>query len=96
VLLEILTATTIGLNKMKNIRKYVGILNTVKRLEYSVNGNPRFLIAITDYNKQDVNIARTLPDSMEGYSISNYENKLVSCEIGMHRNNFHIQNIKEV
>ena len=81
---------------MRDIRKYEGILGIVKRLKSSYFGNPRFMVTITNYDKQDVNIARTIPNSMEGYAISNFEGKLVECEIGIHRNNLHIQNIREI
>tara|TARA_R100000482_G_C5037793_1_gene106948 strand:- start:257 stop:502 length:246 start_codon:yes stop_codon:yes gene_type:complete len=81
---------------MRDIRKYKGRLHTVKRLKSSFNGNPRFLVCITTYDKPNVRIARTFPDSMEGYAISNFEGKLVDCEIGIHRNNLHIQNIRKI
>jgi len=81
---------------MKHKRKHIGVLHTVKRLKSSINGNPRFLVTITDYDRQDCTVARTFKDSMEGYAISNFEGKLVDCEIGLYGNHFHIQNIKEV
>ncbi len=73
---------------MKNISIHTGILNVIKREQTSVNGNPRYCIFI------DGVTCYTAPDSTLGYSITNYDGKNVSCEIGTYYGKPTIQNVK--
>ena len=75
---------------MNNITRHTGKLEILKRLPSSINGNPRFLVSIDNWS------AKTIIDSSEGYSITNYEGKLVNAEIGTHYGSAHIQNITAI
>ncbi len=85
---------------MKSITTHKGILSIVERMPNSTYGNPRYLVQVMDFSAKEGRLtglgyaARTIPNSSEGYSIPNYEGKLVECEIGVHRNNVHIQNVR--
>ncbi len=61
---------------MKDTKIVSGKLTIIKRLKGSINGNPRFLIAIDgiEYSTQ--------PDATLGYRASNYEDKQVMAQIG--------------
>ena len=63
---------------MKNITRHTGKLTNIKRLPSSVNGNPRYSFYIAGVN------ARTAVDSPHGYSLTNYENKIVTVTVGTH------------
>ena len=63
---------------MKSITNHTGILSVTKRLPSSENGTPRYQFIFDGY------IACTSPDSMHGYSITNYDNKEVSVTLGLH------------
>jgi len=63
---------------MKNIKIISGTLTIVKRLKGSESGNPRFLISINN------NEYSTTNDAMFGYSVQNYENKMVLARVGIH------------
>lgn len=53
-----------------------GKLKIIQRLPSSFNGNPRYLLSIGD------TVCRTAPDSPLAYSVTNYDGKMVSAEIG--------------
>jgi hypothetical protein len=63
---------------MKNITVHTGILELVKRLPQSANGNPRYLIRI------DGHTARTQVDSSLSYSMPSYFGKRATVKIGTH------------
>lgn len=67
-----------------------GKLKIIKRLQGSINGNPRYLVTVDGIE------CRTCPDSSLGYAITNYDNKEVSAEVKMHYNNMHIFTVEEV
>jgi len=81
---------------MKNVATHRGRLRIIKTLKNSINGNPRFWVAIYDDEKGFEWFAKTIPDSGEAYALTNYEGKLVDCELGTLRGYTHIQNIREV
>lgn len=63
---------------MKNITHHVGILTIAARLPNSKNGNPRFKIRV------DGRTCYTAVDSMQGYSVENFNGKQVEVTIGTH------------
>ena len=70
---------------MKNITKQVGSLKLVRRLKNSHVGNPQFELAIIEHEKQNLGWTfRTPKNSMLGYSIQNYLDKIVIVSIGTH------------
>ena len=81
---------------MRNITPHEVVLHVVQRLNNSVYGNPRYLVYVLDYNSSDKRVlatgysAKTVPNSSEGYRITNYDGKVVRCKIGWLRNARHI------
>ena len=75
---------------MKQVTKVTGVLTVVKRLPSSYNGNPRYMVKVGD------TLARTAVDSSEGYTVTNYRDKEVTCDIGLHYGVATIENIKEI
>jgi hypothetical protein len=73
---------------MRNITQHKGILKIIKRLDGSINGNPRFLISIDGFQ------CKTAVDSSYGYSVQNYDNKLVIATIGTHYNTATLNTLK--
>jgi hypothetical protein len=65
---------------MKNISRITGTVTDLKRLKSSYNGNPRYSFVLDGYT------IKTPVDSSFGYSISNYENKVMGATIGTHYN----------
>jgi hypothetical protein len=63
---------------MKNITRHTGKLESLKRLDGSVNGNPRYQFVVDGY------VIRTAVDSSHGYSVPNFEGKQVAVTIGSH------------
>lgn len=63
---------------MKNVTRHTGILEMVKRLPNSKNGNPRFKLRCDGWS------FFTQPDSMVGYMVENYIGKPVTVTIGTH------------
>lgn len=63
---------------MKNRTRHTGTITNLKRLPSSLNGNPRFEFDIDGYT------VRTAVDSMDGYSIQNFEDKPATVVIGTH------------
>lgn len=74
---------------MKNITRHTGILKIITRLDSSINGNPRFLLSIDGFT------CKTSVDSSYGYSVQNYDNKMVEATIGTHFNTSTLNSIKE-
>jgi len=70
---------------MKYIKKHIGKLRKVERLKNSLNGNPRFLLAMVDEN-QNFQLFRTAVDCGLAYSVENYldRDQVVAVEIGQH------------
>lgn len=76
---------------MKNITRHTGILEIVGRAKSSGNkGNPRYIVRIDGYT------CHTKVDVSLGYSITNYEGKKVTAEIGTHYNTVTIQNVRSL
>ena len=84
-----------GINKMRNITRHTGRLVILKRLKNSTLGNPKYLAAVLDVNKNGVSF-ETATNSMHGYSIQNYDNKNVTVEIGTYYNKATLHSIKEM
>lgn len=76
---------------MKNVTRHTGILQVIERDKNNgANGNPRYAVLLDGY------VCRTAVDSALGYSITNYDGKKVSAEIGTHYNTVTIQNVRGV
>tara|TARA_R110000764_G_scaffold133510_1_gene221613 strand:- start:355 stop:585 length:231 start_codon:yes stop_codon:yes gene_type:complete len=65
---------------MKNIIELTGVVSDIERLPISYMGNPRYSFMI------DGHTVTTGVDSMQGYFITNYENKQVIVTAGKHYN----------
>ena len=80
---------------MKYIKKHIGKLRKVERLKNSINGNPRFLLAMVDEN-QNFQLFRTAVDSSLAYSVENYldRDQVVEVEIGQHYGKPTLKSIK--
>ena len=63
---------------MKNITSHTGTLEIVKRMNNSVNGNPRFELRVDGWT------CRMVPDSMLAYQIEGWAGKTVEAFIGTH------------
>ena len=63
---------------MKNVTSHTGILEIVKRMDNSVNGNPRFMLRCDGWT------FCTQPDSGIAYEIENHVGKMVTVHIGTH------------
>lgn len=74
---------------MKNVTHHKGLLRIIERLPSSRNGNPRYLVELDGYT------CRTAPDSSTGYSVRNFEGKLVEAYIGTHYGVRTIESIRE-
>lgn len=76
---------------MKNITRHTGILRVIERDKNNgTNGNPRYICTLDGYT------CRTAIDSSLGYSITNYDNCLVTALIGTHYGTVTIEGVKEV
>jgi hypothetical protein len=73
---------------MKNITSHTGIVTDIKRLDSSNYGNPRYQFVVDGYT------IKTAVDSSHGYSITNYENKMVDVTIGSHYGTLTLNSIK--
>ena len=73
---------------MKHTTTHTGILSVVERCPSSRNGNPRYLVML------DGIAARTAADSPLGYSITNYRDKEVTADIGLHYGTVTIENVR--
>lgn len=65
---------------MRSITRHTGKLESLKRLDGSANGNPRYQFVVDGY------VIRTAVDSAHGYSVPNFEGKAVVVTIGSHYN----------
>ena len=76
---------------MKNITRHTGILTIVERDNNNgTNGNPRYVCTL------DGHTCRTGVDSSLGYSITNFDGKMVTALIGTHYGTVTIEAVKEV
>lgn len=73
---------------MKNITCHTGLLQVVRRLPSSVNGNPRYEVRLDGWT------ARTAPDSSVAYEITNFDGHIVTAEIGTYYGHPTIRNIR--
>jgi hypothetical protein len=85
---------------MKNTFKVEGVLEMVKRLPSSYNGNPRYLVSITTPNPgglfDTVKVeAKTTVDSGIAYAMPNLFGKKVNAVIGEHYGSTHIWAVME-
>jgi len=67
--------------------KLSGIVTDLQRLKSSKNGNPRYQFVISG------RIVTTQVDAAAGYSIANYENKLLECEVRILRGVLSLESI---
>ncbi len=74
---------------MKNCTQHTGLLEIVRRLANTPNGNPRYLCLL------DGHTCRTAPDSMEAYGVLNYDGCRVTAIIGSYYGVATIHNIKK-
>ena len=81
---------------MKFVTTERGRLTILRRINNSVNGNPRYWVSIHPDGVEFEYHAKTIPDSMEAYALTNFDGKIVECELGHLRGHTHIQNIREV
>ena len=63
---------------MKNITSHTGTLEIVKRMNNSINGNPRYMLRCDGWT------FCTQPDSGIAYEIENHVGKMVTVHIGTH------------
>ena len=75
---------------MRNITLHTGTLKVLKRLDSSINGNPRYYISIDGFS------CSTAVDSSYGYSVTNYDNKQVTATIGTHYGKATLNTLKGV
>lgn len=80
---------------MKNITRHTGKLVILKRLKSSTMGNPKFLCAVLDKERNGFTF-ETATNSGHAYAIENYSNKDVTVEIGTFRNKATLHTIKEL
>ena len=69
---------------MKNITRHYGILKLVKRMDNSVNGNPRFELEIKTTPYAVIEFCRTRNDDMINYMLEGWLGQPVEVEIGNH------------
>lgn len=74
---------------MKNITRHTGILENVQQFDTSRNGNPRYTATVDGYSFY------TGVDSVHGYSITNYEGKLVTVTLAYQRGKVTLQSIQK-
>ena len=75
---------------IKTMRTIIGTFSNIKRLNNSINGNPRYMVTIDGID------CYTAPDSMIAYSITNHRDNLVSVTVKMHYNKLTIQKIEDI
>ena len=76
---------------MKNTTRHTGTLRIVERdRNNGRNGNPRYVCTL------DGITCRTAIDSSIGYSLPNYDGKVVSALIGTHYGMVTIEGVREV
>jgi len=69
---------------MKNITRHYGILELIERMDNSVNGNPRFELAVIDANTRLGWSFRTRNDDIINYMLEGWIGQPVEVEIGTH------------
>ena len=69
---------------MKNVTSHTGILEIVKRMDNSVNGNPRFELEIKTAPYAVIETFRTRNDDMINYMLEGWLGQPVEVEIGTH------------
>jgi len=74
---------------MKNLTQHKGLLEILSRLPSSTNGNPRFLLRIDGFK------CVTQVDSMMGYSVQNFDGKIVEAVIGTHYDKATLAQLRE-
>lgn len=82
---------------MAKLYQYNGKIQIVKRLNSSINGNPRFLIELCDLESYETLEAKS--DASYSYNIENLSRKQCDCEIKYYYTNKgtgKIENIKEI
>jgi len=81
---------------MKNVKTYIGKISEIKKINNSSDGNPRYQFVINGYNGffSYSFPAKTGVNSMLGYSITNYDGKLVEATLGTHYNSITLDSIK--
>ena len=73
---------------MKNTTHHTGTLEIIERAPSSRNGNPRYVVRLDGYT------CRTGVDSSLGYSITNFNGKRVTANIGTVRGTVTIENVR--
>ena len=63
---------------MRNITRHTGLLTDITRMDSSRNGNPRYSFIVDGYK------VVTAVDSVHGYALTNYRNRLVTITAGTH------------
>tara|TARA_R100000773_G_scaffold40655_1_gene36757 strand:+ start:268 stop:552 length:285 start_codon:yes stop_codon:yes gene_type:complete len=70
---------------MKNITRHYGILKLIERMDNSINGNPRFELAVMDPNGKGLGWSfRTRNDDIINYMLEGWLDQPVEVEIGTH------------
>ena len=77
-------------DNMKNITKHTGTITNIERLPSSVNGNPRYSFECDGYT------IKTAVDSMQGYALTNYEDREVTLTAGTHYGNLTLNTIEVI
>ena len=75
---------------MKSITHRTGKLEIIERLPNSTNGNPRYFIRVNGFG------CRTQIDHQHGYSVPNFDGKIVEATIGVHYGYATLDTIKEI
>ena len=73
---------------MKNITRHTGTVTDIKRMPTSHAGNPRYSFLVDGYR------VVTPIDSMLGYELTNYTDRLVMVTMGTHYNKLTLDSIK--
>lgn len=79
---------------MRDTETYTGTISGMNRLPSSRNGNPRFLVTI-HCDSGEILTARTMPDSMDGYTVRDFEGEHVTAAIGWHYGKLSIADIQK-
>lgn len=74
---------------MKDVETIEGYIGIIDRKRTSRNGNPRYMISISNGkvgDEYECVLAYTTPDSSLGYTVPNFrEGQKVRAEVGIHR-----------
>jgi|TARA_R110000851_G_scaffold41409_3_gene103964 hypothetical protein len=74
---------------MKNVKEVIGKLIVERKLPYSPNGNPRYLVTI------DGQEYRTIPDGSLSYGITEYDGLMVRAVVGTHYNQYSVEQVNQ-